>query len=545
MGSSPVEPTPTEEAQPATHQPQLNTEPEPNMEVPASSFPDPAGVLATEAAAAEWHSHPSSTEVPVAPTLTPGGSRELLKLALPLIISQSFMTIQIAVDRILLSRHNPDEVAASFPAVMLFWLPFGLLQGVAAYVSTFVAQYTGAARPNRVGPAVWQGLHFAIVGGLLFLFMIPLAPTLVALGGHTPELQRLETIYLRYLAAAALPMLMIAAINGFFSGRGQTWTVLGIDAIGTVVNASLALVLIFGHLGFPEMGIAGAGLSTVLGSWASALFALFLLARPKFREEFQTLKGWRPERELFGRLLKFGGPAGIQMFLDVLAFTLFTLFVGRLGMAAMGATSLTITLNMITFLPMLGLGQALCILVGQRLGENRPEVAERTTYTGFKWMFGYMFVIVVMYLTIPSLLIAPFEPDTPDERAKFALIAAIVPNLLICVAIYSLADSANLAFSFALRGAGDTKFVTWLTFILAWPVMVIPTYLVITYRTELMTRFPGMGDPIYWAWGFATAHIIVMSVCFWLRFRHGKWKTMRVIEQAPTPAAALPPERGA
>lgn len=461
-----------------------------------------------------------------------GGSRELIKLAAPLVLSQSFMTIQISVDRVLLSQHNPDEVAASFPAVMLFWLPFGLLQGVAAYVSTFVAQYTGAERPHRVGPAVWQGLYFAFFGGLLFLLMIPLAPFLVAYGQHPPQLQRLETIYLQYLAIAALPMLLIAAVNGFFSGRGQTWTVLGIDAVGTSVNVVLALGLIFGRFGFPEMGIAGAGLSTALGAWASALFGIALLFRRRYRVEFQTLAGWRPDRELFGRLMRFGGPAGIQMFLDVLAFTLFTLYVGRLGLAAMGATSLTITLNMITFLPMLGLGQAICILVGQRLGENRPEVAERTTYSGLRWMFGYILIIVTAYLTIPSVLLAPFEPGTPEEREKFAAIAAVVPTLLICVAIYSLADSANLTFSFALRGAGDTQFVTWLTFILAWPVMVIPTYLVVTYRDELVARYPGMGEPIYWAWGFATTHIIVMSICFFLRFRHGKWKSMRVIESS-------------
>jgi MATE family multidrug resistance protein len=456
----------------------------------------------------------------------------LLSLALPLILSQSFMTIQIAIDRVLLSRHNPDEVAASFPAVMLYWLPFGLLQGVAGYVSTFVAQYTGANRPHRVGPAVWQGLYFAIGGGLLFLLMLVVAPYLVAFGGHTPELQQLEVTYLRYLALAGLPMLVVAAVNGFFSGRGETWTVLGIDAVGTVVNSSLALVLIFGRLGFPEMGIAGAGLAVVIGSWASALFGIRLLFRRKYRDQYQTLAGWKPERELFGRLLKFGGPAGIQMFLDVLAFTLFTLFVGRLGTAEMGATSLTITLNMITFLPMLGLAQAVCILVGQRLGENRPEVAERSTYTGLGWMFGYIVLIVIAYLTIPSLLLAAFEPSTPDERAKFDTIAALVPGLLICVAVYSLADSMNLAFSFALRGAGDTKFVTWLTFTLAWPLMVIPTILVVTYRTELAARFPGMGDPIYWAWAFATTHIVAMSICFWLRFRTGKWKSMRVIEQA-------------
>lgn len=452
----------------------------------------------------------------------PGGSRELLKLAAPLVISQSFMTVQIAVDRVLLSRHDPDEVAAAFPAVMLFWLPFGLLQGVAGYVSTFVAQYSGAGRPHRVGPAVWQGLHFAVASGVLFWLVALFAPELVALGGHPPELQPLETVYLEYLAFAALPMLVVAAVNGFFSGRGQTWTVLGIDAVGTAVNASLALVLIFGRLGFPEMGIRGAGVATVVGSWASACFALALFLRREYRAEFRTSAAW-PERELFRRLLSFGGPAGLQVFLDVLAFTFFTMLVGRLGVAAMGATSLTITLNMITFLPMIGLGQAVCILVGRRLGEDRPEVAERTTYTGLRWMFGYIAAVCAVYLAAPHALLAAFEPDDPAERAKFAEIAAVVPTLLVCVAVYSLADSMNLAFSFALRGAGDTKFVTWLTFTLAWPVMVIPTYVVVMN-----------GGSIYWAWGFATAHIVLMSVCFWLRFRWGKWKSMRVIEPGMT-----------
>ncbi len=459
------------------------------------------------------------------PPPVPGASRELLKLAAPLILSQSFMTIQIAVDRILLSRHDPDEVAASFPAVMLFWLPFGLLQGIAGYVSTFVAQYSGAGRPQRVGPAVWQGLYFAVGSGVLFLLVAVFASQLVALGDHSQELQRLETIYLQYLAFAALPMLVIAAVNGFFSGRGQTWTVLGIDAVGTAVNTALALVLIFGRLGFPEMGIRGAGVATIVGSWVSAVLGVALFMRREYRTEFGTSKV-RPERELFRRLLSFGGPAGLQMFLDVLAFTFFTMLVGRLGDAAMGATSLTITLNMITFLPMIGLAQAVCILVGRRLGENRPEIAERTTYTGLRWMFGYIACICVFYVGAPHLLLAAFEPDDPIERAKFAAIAAIVPTLLICVAVYSLADSMNLAFSFALRGAGDTKFVTWLTFILAWPVMVIPTYVVVVN-----------GGSIYWAWGFATAHIVLMSICFWQRFRWGKWKSMRVIEPTPEPVA--------
>lgn len=458
------------------------------------------------------------------PDPEPGGtvsprsfSRELLALAAPLILSQSFMTVQVFVDTVLLSWHDPLEMAASFPAMMWYWLSFGFLQVTAGYTSTFVAQYTGAGRPRRVGPAVWQGIHFAVLAGLLFLLMVPVAPWLIALGGHGDALQEMETTYLRCLGFAALPMLVMAAVNGFFSGRGQTWTVLGIEAFGTAINVLLALGLVFGRAGFPEMGIAGAGWATVAGSWASAMFALGLLLRRRYQEEFATRTGWRLERELFGRLMRYGGPAGAQVFLDVLVFHLFTQLVGRLGEAALGATTLTVRLNMIAFLPMMGLGQAVSILVGQRLGANRPDLAERSTYVGLRWMTGYMCLVALVYLMMPRTLVAVFEGDRGEEH--FAAVAQIVPNLLVCVALYSLADAVNLTFAFALRGAGDTRFVSLLTFALGWPIMVAPTALVVW-----------TGASVYWAWGFATAYIFAMAVCFYLRFRSGKWKSMRVIE---------------
>jgi MATE family multidrug resistance protein len=315
-------------------------------------------------------------------------------------------------------------------------------------------------------------------------------------------------------------MLVMSAVNGFFSGRGQTWIVLGIEGFGTAVNVGLALVLVFGRVGFPEMGIEGAGWATVAGSWSSALLALFLMSRRKYRSEFGTLSGWKPERELFGRLMKYGGPAGMQVFLDVLVFNMFTQLVGRISDAALGATTLAVRLNMIAFLPMMGLGQAVCILVGQRLGENRPEIAEKSTYTGLRWMFGYMCLVALAYVTIPGVLLALFEGDREPE--KFTAIAEVVPQLLLYVAVFSLADAINLSFAFALRGAGDTKFVTMLTFSLAWPLMVIPTFLVVKF-----------GGSVYWAWVFVTAHILAMSICFWFRFRSGKWKKMRVIEPDP------------
>jgi MATE family multidrug resistance protein len=437
------------------------------------------------------------------------------------------MTVQVFLDTVLLARHDPDglEMAGSFPAVMWYWLIFGPLQVTAGYTATFVAQYTGAQRPHRVGPAAWQGIHFAVMAGLGFMLMAPAAPYLIALGGHTPALQEMETTYLRCLSFAALPMLVMSAVNGFFSGRGQTWTVLVIEAFGTCVNMAVAIPLVFGLCGLPELGIAGAGWATVAGSTASALLAVVLLLRPRYQAEFSTWTGWHLEWELFLRLLRFGGPAGMQVFLDVLVFHLFTQLVGRLGEAAMGATTLTVRLNMIAFLPMYGLAQAICILVGQHLGANRADLAERATYTGLRWCFGYMCVVAFLYVTIPGVLVGMFAGET--DSANFAAVAEAVPKLLICVAIYSLAEAVNFSFAFALRGAGDTRFVSLITFAVAWPLMVVPTYLVVQLDATL-----------YWAWAAATVYIVAIAAIFYGRFRSGKWRLMRVIEEAPTGAVA-------
>lgn len=460
---------------------------------------------------------------PDAPTAaTPGGSRELIALALPLVVSQSFMTVQVFVDTILLAWHDEREMAASFPAMMWFWLAFGVLQVTAGYASTFVAQYMGAGRPERVGPAVWQGIYFAILSGLLCLLAVPAVPFLISLGGHTEGLQALEAIYLRCLCFAALPMLIMAAINGFFSGRGQTWTVLGIEAAGTAVNVALAVLLVFGRGGAPEMGIAGAGWATVAGSWVSALTALGLFLRRRYAEEFATRSGCRPERELFGRLLRYGLPAGAQVFSDVLVFHVFSQLVGRLGEAQAGASALTVRLNMVAFLPMQGIAQAVSILVGQRLGADRPDLAERSAYTGLGWNFGYTILVACAYLFFPRTLVSIFAGD--GDPARFAAMASLIPPLLACAAFYSLTDAVNMTLSFALRGAGDTRFVSILTFVLAWPLMVIPTYLLVQ-----------AGGDLTWAWVFATIYLLAMAVCFTLRFRSGVWKSMRVIESKPEP----------
>jgi MATE family multidrug resistance protein len=448
-----------------------------------------------------------------------GGGRELLALAWPLIVSNSFFTLQIALDRALLSRHASETVGAAMPAVLLFWTPFAFVQFTANYVSVFVSQYVGAGRPHRVGPAVGQALYFAVGAGLLFVAVVaPFAGGVVAVAGHTDALQVDEAIYLKCLAFAAPPMLLTAAASSFFTGRGDSQTVLGINAVGFAVNGFFCVALIGGSWGFPAWGIAGAGWATVIGSWAAAIVALALMLRPRFRKEFGTDQAWRFEPELFLRLMRFGLPNGLMVALDGLAFLLFTILVGRMGTVPLAATSVTFTLNAVAFLPAMGLAQAVEILVGRRLGEDRPDVAQQTTMMGL-WLVGVLMLFAAAaFVGLPDVLLWPFanshDPDWP-------VVSELVVVLLRFVAVYSLFDSVNLVFSFALRGAGDTRFVAIAAFSLAWPTMLLPTW--------AMVR---LGGGVTAAWAFATLYICCLAGLFVVRFWQGKWRSMRVIEPA-------------
>jgi MATE family multidrug resistance protein len=342
----------------------------------------------------------------------PGGTRELLDLAWPLILSNSIWTLQIVLDRILLSRASTQSIAAGMSSAMIFWTFLTLFQYTANYATTFVAQYTGAGRPEEVGPVVWQALYFAVASGLAFLGWVPLAGWLVALGGHGGELQQLETVYFRCLCLSALPMLVTAAVSSFFAGRGDSRTVLGINTLGLAVNGLTAYPWINGCWGFPAWGIAGAGAATLLGTSTSAVLSLVLFFRPRFRTSHRTLAGWRFDAALTRRLLRFGLPNGVFAFLDCLGYTFFLQLIGRLGEVELAASGIAFTINLLAVLPIFGIGQAVEVLVGQRLGADQPDIAARTTWTALGVALAFSGTIALLYALIPMALAEPFHDQS-------------------------------------------------------------------------------------------------------------------------------------
>jgi MATE family multidrug resistance protein len=444
--------------------------------------------------------------------------KDLLKLAWPLIVANSFWNIQLTIDRVFLGQYSTEALAAAMAVMGVFWTPMALLQQTAAYVMTFVAQYFGAREHKMIGPAVWQSLYLSVAGGLLFLFLIPAADFIFSTMGHSPQVTALEVEYFQALCFTALPTALVAAASSFFSGLGNTRMVMGINCVGLVANVIFDYLLIFGKLGFPALGVAGAGYATALATLCSAVYALWLIFHQKYEEAYAIRSAWIIRWDLMKRYLRFGLPSGMQWALEGLAFTVFLIFVGRMsnGDAALASSGIAVTVMMLAVMPPMGIAQAVSIQLGQHLGERKPDLAEAFTWSGLQLSLMYILMVGFSFLLFPHFYLSWFH--NPEQAALWGEVSVIVPYLLMYVALFTCFDCMNLIFSFALKGAGDTRFVTLVALTVPWPLMVAPTWIVKDWN-----------GAVYWAWGAASFFIIFQSFIFLTRFRGGKWKDMSVI----------------
>jgi MATE family multidrug resistance protein len=309
-----------------------------------------------------------------------------------------------------------------------------------------------------------------------------------------------------------------AVMAGFFVGRGKTLPVMAVGITVNIVNIFLNYCWIFGALGFPEMGVKGAALAVL----TSNLLSLFLLSLFFFErgnnKRYRILSGWKPDGPLFLRLLRFGLPNGLQFFISFAGISVFLLLIGRLGTIALAATNIALNINLLAFMPMMGVGMAVMTLVGQYQGKKRADLAEKSVYSCFHLTSLYMISLAALYVIIPELFLWPF--GIRSDPGSFAQIEKAVIVLLRFVAIYSLFDGLNIVFASGVKGAGDTRFVLMMILGLSLFGLAIPAYMaMVTFRLGLMA-----------AWTIMTIYVILLSFAFLFRFLSGKWKTMLVID---------------
>ena len=446
-----------------------------------------------------------------------GGLKNLLTIAIPMVISTIAWTIQHFVDRMFLTWYSAESIAAAMPAGILHFNIICIFLGIAGYVNVFVAQYHGAKEYDKFGAIIWQGIYIAVIGGLFMLIVYPFTENIFRFIGHAEEIIPLEVVYFKILSLATFPMIFSSAASGFFSGQGKTVVIMFINIAATLLNVILDYILIFGKFGFPEMGIKGAAIATSSAFAFSAIIYIFALYSRKNNKLYNTLSAFKFNWQLLKQLLKFGFPNGIQMFVEIAGFSFFVMIVGRLGKIELVASNIALNINNLIFMPLLGISMSVSILVGQYLGNDKPHLAEKVTKRGYQLAYVYIFPYILIFLFFPDLIIRVFNIDR--SSADFEQVYRFLVIIMRFTAIYSLFDVLNLVLAGCLKGAGDTKFLMKIIAFASIFVMIIPNYLFLNI----------LKMHLFWGWSFISAYVAILGIGFVVRFRSGKWKDKRVI----------------
>ena len=451
----------------------------------------------------------------------PGGLFQVLSIATPLILASAGHAINLFFDRVMLAKYSRDAVSAALPSGLTSFTISCFFLGVIGYANSFVAQYTGADAEHRVGPSIWQALWLSAVGGIFLASGYFWAEPLFRAMGHTESVQEQEVIYFQILSVFAFVPLMQSALAAFWAGRGKTMFVMINNLIVTGLNIPLNYAFIFGNWGAPELGITGAAIGTIGAALAGLLLYLIFFLLKKERRQYAT---WPPvfDKDLFGRMLRYGTPSGVQLFLDLLAFNIFVIMLGWVGssvdekMINQEASTIALSINSISFTPMIGLGQTVSVLVGQSVGAGKIADACRAVRTCRNLSLFYTGIMGLIFLFYPDPLIGLF---TRSGDAGQVATMEVVRVFMRFIAALTMFDALVIVFSGAVKGAGDTKFAMYANVSLAFGLCVLPC--IAAWLLDWSVN-------MYWL--ILDVYIITCALVFIFRYLQGKWKKMRVIE---------------
>lgn len=442
-----------------------------------------------------------------------GSLRELIPLALPIFLSHAIDISMIFCDRLFLSQLGKEHLAATLTGGILTFLFSTLMIGTFGQIAPLAAQYAGAARRDRCIRVVHQGLIAAVVLPPLFLAAAWISgPRLFQAFGHDPALAALESDYFRLMSLTVVTTAMRTVFANFFIGIGKSAVVTAASLAAVIVNLPLAYGFIFGKFGLPALGMEGAALGTVLASCVPVLILGAAFSFESIRSEYNTYDRITFDGEIMRKMFRYGLPAGLEMLVNVSGFMFFTMIMFSYSPEAAAATTIVLNWDMVCFVPLMGLSQAVGSLVGRYLGAEDPESAKRAAWSSLKAGWVHAALISVAYFTFTDSLVHPFLDNASDATAPLAI------TMLKISCVYFFFDATYAILGGILKGAGDTVWTMLVSNGLMWGM----AGLVYAGREK-------MGLTPVGAWLILTGLVFCLGTVFGIRFLQGGWLLRRMI----------------
>jgi MATE family multidrug resistance protein len=438
--------------------------------------------------------------------------KRIVSLALP-VMGENVLHLAFSfVDMIFVGQLGVPQLAGVGLAFQVLLILQSLLAAFSTGTMVLVAHHTGARDEKGAQRVTFQALYLvtglAAVLGLLGAFY---SRNTLSLFGADEEVTMFASDYLTYILVPAAVLVTMFTLTAALRGAGDTKTPLYISTIANLLNIPADYVMIFGHFGFPALGVAGAAIATsVCRAFAVlVLFAIVFSGRAKIRLSQENVP--RPEVKEFYRILRVGVPASLEQLMMSLGAAVYASLVLSLGTSAYAAHRIAFNAESISFMPSFGFAIAASSLVGQFRGAGDDTKAERTAFEVLKIAVVFTSVMGAVLLVFPEPLARLFTQDsgvTAMSSQVIRIIAVVQPFL-----------GTGFVMAGALRGAGDTRFPMVSTSLGTWIVRIPVTYFLISF----------MSAGLVGAWLAMAGDVATRSVLTYAKFRSGSWRMIRLV----------------
>lgn len=383
-------------------------------------------------------------------------TRATLALGWPLILTNLAQTAMTATDVVMMGWLGPNALAAGALGSNLYFatMIFGL--GLTTAAAPMIARERGRKGHSvrDVRRTVRQGMWTAVAIAVPMWVILWHSEAILLAMGQEPALAVQASHYMRTLQWSILPFFFLV-LRSFVSALERPLWALVVGGGGVIVNAAATWCLIFGHLGFPALGLAGAGIATTLANVLMfAALAVVVYTDRRFRRYHLFGRFWRADWPRFRELCRLGVPIGAMVALEVIVFNAATFLMGLIGTASLAAHSIAIQIASLSFMVPLGLSQAATVRVGRAYGAHDVDGIRRAGSTAFALGVGFMALTGLAMILFPRTLVGVFlDLDAPAN----AIVIDLAVSFLAVAALFQVADGAQAVTAGMLRGLHDTR----------------------------------------------------------------------------------------
>ena len=431
----------------------------------------------------------------------------LIILAIPMILEMSMEALFAIVDTFFVAKLGAASVAVVGLTESVLALIYAVAVGLSIGATATVARRVGEKDMDGAARAATHVIYLGlIVSAAMGIAGVVFARQIFGLLGAEPEVIELGLPFMRIMFGTNAVILFLFLLNGIFRGAGDAAIALRVLIIANGLNIVLDPLFIFGIWIFPEWGVTGAAVATVIGRSAGVAFAAWTLLRPGNGRLEIRAEHWRFDPKLLVALVRLSGTAVLQFLIATLSWSGLVRVVAGFGTVAIAGYQIGLRVIIFVILPAVGLANAAATLVGQNLGAGQPERAERSVWTAAILNAVLLGLAGIFFIVFPELVVSIFTTD--PEVSRYAIDCLRIVGY--GYAFYGL----GMVMESSFNGAGDTLTPTYLNFVIFW-LFEIPLAYVLAYRFEMGPQ------GVFWAITIAFSALAVVSA---LVFRRGKWK---------------------